>query len=115
MDTKPVSVILPFTPTYTQQVFTRFESLALDTDLPEMHGSCKPCTTDDIVSHHYLSVSYEQLMASMSSPLTPICLRRAIYRINNLLGSENDSSLYYDAYVMFNILYNVFSLHATET
>lgn len=107
--TKPITLILPFAPTYTQQIFTRFESIALglDSDQQLPHHSCSPCNSSSLASHHYLCVSCEQLMSSMVHTLTPLCLHRAIGAINTMMGSPNEEVLYYEAYVMFNILFNV--------
>ena len=90
-------------------LFTRFESMGL------VSGDCP----------HSLCVSIQQLMVSMVHPLTPLCLRRAIQLVNELIWSgsgsmkqkwelpqlsqqcTNQSLLSYETYAMFNIVYNV--------
>ena len=52
-----------------------------------------------------------QLMDCMVHKITEIALRRAISKINNLLGVPSDSLLSYEAYAMFNILFNVLIIH----
>lgn len=109
LDTKPITLILPFAPTYTQQIFTRFESIALglDSDQQLPHHYCNQCNSSSLASYHYLCVSYDQLMSSMVRTLTPLCLRRAIRAINTMTGTMNEEVLYYESYAMFNILFNV--------
>ncbi len=51
-------------------------------------------------------------MDCMVHKITEIALRRAISKINNLLGVPSDSLLSYEAYTMFNILFNVLIIHS---
>ena len=107
LDKKSSTVILPFAPAYSQQIFNRFESLCLGFDHTLLPRSCIPCDSVSPDSHHSLSIPFDTLMDSMTPKLTPLCLQRAIRRINMLIECTSDNSLSYEAYAMFNILYNV--------
>ena len=107
LDKKSSTVILPFAPAYSQQIFNRFESLCLGFDHTLLPRSCIPCDSVSPDSHHSLSIPFDTLIDSMTPKLTPLCLQRAIRRINMLIECTSDNSLSYEAYAMFNILYNV--------
>ena len=108
LDSKPLSLILPFTPTYTDRIFTSFEStaLCLEENHPLPRRPCFPCSSDHSLSHHQLGIEEDKLAQSLTNCISPYCLRRAIGAINRLLGEENDHLLNYEGYVMFTILFN---------
>ena len=109
LDSKSLSLVLPFTPTYTDRIFTSFESISLN--LSEGHSlprrPCFPCSSDHSLSHHLLGIEEDKLAQSLAYCISPYCLRRAISAINCLLGEDNDHLLNYEGYTMFTILFNV--------
>ena len=113
LKTKSISAVVPFAPAFTQQIVTRFESIALSLDSAFLllDKKCRLCSPQSLTSHHYLYMTAAQLMDCMVHKITKIALRRAISKINNLLGVPSDSLLSYEAYAMFNILFNVLIIH----
>lgn len=98
LDTKPINMIIPFAPTYTQQIITRFYSLCFESE-------SIPCP-----SFHSLSVSFEKLMTLMNPLLTSHALQRSIWKINQLFSLNCNDCLFYEGYVIFNLLYTVLIL-----
>ena len=109
LDSKSLSFILPFTPTYTDRIFTNFEStsLNLENSHPLPRRPCFLCSSDHSLSHHLLGIEEDKLAQSLAYCISPYCLRRAIGAINRLLGEDNDHLLNYEGYAMFTILFNV--------
>ena len=52
-----------------------------------------------------MCITFEQLMECMVHKLTDLALHRSL--INGMLGVHSDSILSYEAYAMFNVLFNV--------
>ena len=108
LDKKPITLILPFAPSYSQQIFTRFESLCDQFEKKTFNQPCTACLYSYPNWYHQLTISASQLMNSMNPKLSPLCFRRAFCKIFTFLGHPLGAQIKYEAYVMFNILYNVF-------
>ena len=109
LDKKPIAVILPFAPTYSQQIFTRFQSLCDKTDKETINQCCSTDPTNPLGFHQgqQLTITASNLLNSMNPKLSNVCFFRAFSKIQTLLNIPKTNQIEYEAYVMFNILYNV--------
>lgn len=107
LDKKPIAVILPFAPSYSQQIFTRFQSLCEPFDMEILDQPCSTCIHYAPNIESQLVISASKLMDSMDPKLSFLCFNRAFTKINSLLGYPDGAQIQYESYVMFNILYNV--------
>lgn len=107
LDKKPIAVILPFAPSYSQQIFTRFQSLCEPFDMEILGQPCSTCIHYAPNFDSQFVISASKLMDSMSPKLSILCFNRAFTKINALLGYPDGAQIHYESYAMFNILYNV--------
>ena len=107
LDKKPITVILPFAPSYSQQIFTRFQSLCDTFDAEILNQSCSTCLHHSPNFDTQFVISASKLMDSMNPKLSRLCFNRAFTKIHALLNHPEGMQIHYEAYAMFNILYNV--------
>ncbi|CBK20795.2 uncharacterized protein [Blastocystis hominis] len=106
LDKKPITVILPFAPSYSQQIFTRFQSLCDTFDAEILNQSCSTCLHHSPNFDTQFVISASKLMDSMNPKLSRLCFNRAFSKIHALLNHPEGMQIHYEAYAMFNILYN---------